>query len=74
MTERDIGYAIDIVLACSDIDLFLQGRTFSDFQTDAMFQAAVPRKLEIIGEVAKRFSSEFKLKHSRIQWKNWAGL
>lgn len=74
MTERDIGYAIDILIACRDIDQFSQEKSLADLESDAMYQAAVLRKLEIVGEVAKRLSEGFKAKHSSISWKGWAGL
>jgi uncharacterized protein with HEPN domain len=74
MTERDIGYAIDILLACKDIQAFGVGKEASAIYEDAMYQAAVLRKLEIIGEVAKRLSEEFKNQHQTINWKGWAGL
>ncbi len=60
MNDRDIGYAIDILIACRDIELFGTGKDLESLSSDAMYQAAVLRKLEIIGEVAKRLSTEFK--------------
>ncbi|MCB1202398.1 MAG: DUF86 domain-containing protein [Leptospiraceae bacterium] len=74
MTERDIGYAIDIVIACRDIEHFKINKTDDALQFDEMYQAAVIRKLEVIGEVAKRLSDDFKTKHFSINWKGWAGL
>lgn len=74
MSKRDVGYAIDIILACQDIQNFIQGKKRQDLEEDALLQAAILRKLEIIGEVAKRFSIDFKEKHAIIPWRNWAGL
>jgi uncharacterized protein with HEPN domain len=74
MTERDIGYAIDILIACHDIQEFGRQKDSDALAQNPMYQAAILRKLEIIGEVAKRLSIEFKDQHSRINWKGWAGL
>ncbi|MFH0766071.1 MAG: DUF86 domain-containing protein [Calditrichota bacterium] len=38
------------------------------------WQDAVIRKLEIIGEAAKRLSSEIKRQHTDIEWRRIAGL
>jgi len=74
MSERDIGYAIDILLACNDIEKFSIEKTRDDLETDSMFEAAIIRKLEVVGEVVKRLSFDFKNKHPSIAWKAWAGL
>jgi hypothetical protein len=37
MTERDIGYAIDILIACRDIDQFSQGKSLTDLESDAIY-------------------------------------
>lgn len=74
MNDRDIGYAIDILIACRQIEQFGADRPADSLSRDAMYQAAVLRKLEIIGEVAKRLSNEFKSAHAHINWKGWAGL
>lgn len=74
MKKRDIGYAVDILLACNEVIEFGIGKDENAFVQDSMYQAAVIRKLEVIGEVAKRLSDEFKLKHSTINWRGWSGL
>lgn len=74
MNDRDIGYAIDILLACREIEQFGEGKEENALLHDRLYQAAVLRKLEIIGEVAKRLSVEFKSFHGEINWRGWAGL
>ncbi|GAB4426993.1 MAG: hypothetical protein OHK0011_08720 [Turneriella sp.] len=49
MNDRDIGYAIDILIACRQIEQFGADRPADALSWDAMYQAAVLRKLEIIG-------------------------
>ena len=43
-------YLYDIQQAASLLDEFVTGKTFADYQRDAMLRAAVERKFEIIGE------------------------
>ena len=43
-------YLYDIQKAASLLDEFVTGKTFADYQRDAMLRAAVERKFEIIGE------------------------
>ena len=43
-------YLYDIQQAASLLDEFVTGKTFADYQCDAMLRAAVERKFEIIGE------------------------
>ena len=44
------------------------------FLKTKMIQDAVIRNLEIIGEATKKLSPEIREKHSRISWKQIAGL
>ncbi len=43
-------YLYDIQQAAGLLDEFVTGKTFADYQRDAMLRAAVERKFEIIGE------------------------
>lgn len=72
--QRDHAVLVDIVLACRDIADFIGGINEAEFSTNSLVQSAVLRQLEIIGEASKRLSSEFRDKHSEIQWKKMAGL
>ncbi|MHB1700346.1 MAG: HepT-like ribonuclease domain-containing protein [Acidobacteriaceae bacterium] len=58
--RRDLSaYLWDVKRACDDIESFLAGRSFEDYQTDRMLQAAVERKFEIIGEALNQASRHF---------------
>jgi len=76
MTEnvRDHASLFDMVKAMQAIGRFVPGRTFEDYLTDEMFQSAVERKLEILGEAANRISSRFQEQHADIDWRNIVGL
>ena len=43
-------YLYDIQKAAGLLDKFVTGKTFDDYQRDAMLRAAVEREFEIIGE------------------------
>jgi len=53
---------------------FLQGATYSRFESDRMMQSAVERQLEIIGEAARRVSVEFQQVHPEIPWRSMIGM
>ena len=52
--ERDLGYLWDMKEAVRDCLDFVKDATFEDFIADKMMQAAVERRLEILGEAASR--------------------
>ena len=49
-------YLFDIRSAADLLAEFLTGKTFADYQRDAMLRAAVERQLEIIGEAVSRLA------------------
>lgn len=48
--------------------------TQEDFLADETLKRAFVRSIEIIGEAAKKIPSDFKDKHSDIEWKKIAGM
>lgn len=67
-TVRNHAALLDMVKAMEAIARFLAGRTFDDLLEDELFQSAVERQLEIMGEAANRLSPDFQLAHSEIDW------
>ncbi len=67
--SRDLTYCKQIIDAIDEIENFIQGMTFEQFEQDIKTQRAVTRDLEIIGEVSKRFSKEFQEKHRTVPWR-----
>ena len=47
--------------------------TFDEFLTDKIYQNAVIRSLEVIGEAAKQVSTEFRHQHPELPWREMAG-
>lgn len=48
---------------------FVAGRSSRDYSADDMLQAAVERKVEIIGEAARGVSERFQKEHPEIPWR-----
>ena len=71
--NRDIIYVSQILEAITKIqDYTIEGRDI--FYDTIIIQDAVMRNIEIIGEVAKRISNEFKDKYDQVPWRKMAGI
>ena len=68
---RDLDIIIDILNACNAIHNFISGFSENDFFSDQKTQSAVIYQLMIIGEAAKRLSSDFRTTHKTIPWQDW---
>jgi len=66
MKGRDVVYLKQIFEAISVVSGYIMGKNFSDFELDQMLQDAVVRKIEIIGEGARRMSDEFIEAHREL--------
>ena len=58
MNDRIRAYIWDAIDAGKDVMSFVSGGTFADYSSSKLLQAAVERKLEIIGEALKRIRDE----------------
>ncbi len=67
-TARNHAALLDMVKAMEAIARFLVGRTYDDLLGDELFQSAVERQLEIMGEAANRLSVDFQVSHREIDW------
>jgi len=54
MPHKTRKLLLDISLACNEILDFIDGKKFEDFQENRMFQLAIEREFEIIGEALHR--------------------
>ncbi|MGQ9850170.1 MAG: HepT-like ribonuclease domain-containing protein [Aggregatilineaceae bacterium] len=71
---RDLTYVLDMLIAARYIQAYMAGIDRAAFEQDAMRQDAVIRRIEIIGEAAKRISAEFQAAHREIPWQQVAGM
>jgi uncharacterized protein with HEPN domain len=75
MSERgDMECLADIREAMVRIQRYLRGMSYRRFLADTRTQDAVVRNLEILGEAAKRISSDFKTRHEDVDWRGMAGM
>jgi len=65
---------IDIIDAIKKIEKYTKAIDFNEFSQDDKTVDAVCRNLEIIGEAANRFPSEFTDQHQTIEWRKIVGL
>ena len=74
LSQRDPAYLWDMLDAAHLIQEFVRGITFSKYTSNKMIQSAVERQLEILGEAARRVSTEFQDEHPEIPWRQVIGL
>ena len=72
--ERDYAYLWDMLQAAQAAMSYLQGLPKEQAVGDEMRMAAFERKLEILGEAARRVSPDFALKQPQIPWRGVIGL
>jgi len=66
--ERDRGALLDMLQQCRGILATVEGRSFQVYRTDENLRYALERRIEIIGEAAKRLSDSVKNDHPEIPW------
>lgn len=74
MIKDNSVYLKHILDAISRIAEYTKGIKHEDFTKSNLIQAAVIREIEIVGEATKKLTQEFKEKHSKIPWKQIAGM
>ena len=72
--KLDIQSIWDMVDSITKIQGFTIGMDESDYLENELVQSAVERKLEILGEAARRVSHDFQIRHPEIDWRNTIGL
>jgi uncharacterized protein with HEPN domain len=65
---RHIYEEADFILRSS------KGKTFEDLLRDEIWQRAVVRSLEIIGEASKKIGEEHRVKYPDVEWRNMARM
>ena len=67
-------YLDDILEAIEKIDQYTQDLSMQKFRDDSMVVDAVVRRLEIIGEAAKKVPQNIRERNPHVEWKRIAGL
>jgi len=75
MSKRDTQLLLeDMIDAAKKISRYTEGMDYSHFVNDDKTIDAVARNFEIIGEAANRLGSDFREKHSEIEWNRIRGF
>ncbi len=67
--DRDAAYLMDMLTAAEAVRRFVEGRQFADLLKDEMLRSAVERKIEIVGEAARRVSESCQSAHPHVEWR-----
>ena len=59
-------YLYDVLQAANRIEEFSRGKTFTDYEADALLRSAVERQFEIIGEALRQLSANDPTTGSKI--------
>jgi uncharacterized protein with HEPN domain len=65
---RDVAYLLDILEAAKLAATYVSAKTQEEFVRDTQCQDAVIRRLEIIGEAARRISDETQARLPDLPW------
>jgi uncharacterized protein with HEPN domain len=66
--DKDAAYLWDMLSAAQAVERFVGAATRDEYLANEQLQAAVERKIEIIGEAARKVSAEFQSVHPDIPW------
>lgn len=72
--DRDRAYLFDITEAARLALSYVDGQTLEDFLRDTQRQDAVIRRIEIIGEAARRVSAQTRNLHPEVPWAVMVGM
>ena len=71
--DADLAYLWDMLKAAEAISRFVAGVDRETYFASEVLQAAVERKLEIIGEAAHKVSPAFQEEHPELPWSRIGG-
>src|SRR5690606_1299469 len=72
--SRDEAYLLDILEAARLALAYAREMSQESLEADQMRLDAIIRRLEIIGEAARRISETFRNKYPEIPWREMAGM
>jgi uncharacterized protein with HEPN domain len=72
--SRDDTYLVDILQSSKIAMDYVSGKSWDDFYEDMQCQDAVIRRVEIIGEAARRVSQETRDKYPQLPWREMTSM
>jgi uncharacterized protein with HEPN domain len=72
--SRDDTYLVDILESARIALAYVSGKNREAFYADMLCQDAVVRRIEIIGEAARRVSEEARSKYPQIAWREMTSM
>jgi len=74
--KNNLPYLKDILEAINFIEVYIQDAPGIDefIGGRGLYQDAIVRNIEIIGEATKKIDDSFKVNHSEIPWRQMAGM
>jgi uncharacterized protein with HEPN domain len=72
--KDDLAFIEHILLCIDKIQEYTKNLTAQDFNNNELFQDAVIRNIEIIGEATKKISNDLKSQYREIPWKEMSGM
>lgn len=72
--KRDLSYFFDIAEAARLAVSYVEQTTREEFLSDTKSQDSVIRRLEIIGEAARRISEENRKAYPNLPWREMIGM
>lgn len=72
--SRDDTYLLDILESAKIAVDYVFDKSWDQFYADTQCQDAVVRRIEIIGEAARRVSEETRAKYPEIEWREMTGM
>jgi uncharacterized protein with HEPN domain len=67
--SRDAAFLLDMLQYARGVVRAVEGRTFADYARDEDLRLAIERRIEIIGEAARRLSPAFRDAHPQVPWR-----
>lgn len=71
---KDKAFIQHMLDAISQIENYTNDIDYENFKNNKLRQDGVIRQMEILGEAAKRISTEIKDKYSEVPWQDAAGM
>jgi len=74
MQPRDLQSLLDLLESARLVQQYILDRELDEFLEDVQLQDSVLRRLEIIGEAARRLSSDTRERLPAVPWQDYVGL